>query len=106
LGAVVKDQIVVGVSISRKPELTVDLFAKGFHDWELIDFSFGNSLPFRLHDLQIAIVNPDATDKESLLSFLRVRHDLGRYVKNVKVEFIDSLFADIFEIVLIQFCSL
>ena len=105
VSAVFKNQVVVCVCIGRKPVLAIDLLAIGFDDGKLIVLGFRDSFAFRLNDLQITIVNPDATDKESLFSILGVWRSLWRHVKHVEIQFIDSLFANVFEIVLIDFCT-
>src|SRR5215216_1733115 len=76
------------------------MLAISFNYGELVFFGFGNSLALRFHDLQVLIVNPNAAYKQPFLRLLWIGYDLGTYVKDVQIEFVDLFFTDVPEIIL------
>ena len=72
---------------------------------EFVVLRFGNGFAFRLDDLQIAIVDPDAPDEKSFLGLLRIGRDLRRHVENIKIQFVDAFLTGVFEIVLIDLAA-
>ena len=81
------------------------MLAISFDYWEFVHLGFWNGLAFRLDDLQVAIVDPDAPDEKSFLGFLRIGGDLWRHVEDIKIQFVDAFFAGVLEIVLIDLAA-
>src|SRR5262249_53753827 len=94
-----EDQFFVSVRISREPETSIDVLAISLNCWKLVLLCFRNTLAFCLHDLQILIVYPDATLKESLFGLLRIGHDFRLYIEDIKIELVDLFFTGVTNVV-------
>src|SRR6185295_12166084 len=59
-----------------------------------------------LNDLQVLIVNPNASYEEPLLGLFGIGNDLRRNIKDVETQFVNFVSAHESEIVLRNFCRL
>ena len=91
-------QYVIDLSVNGEPVLAVHLIAPGGEGGEqvflaapLLDAEVGHVLAVGLHDLEVAIIHPDAALKIAPVFF----DLLGRNVEHVGADLVDALFADV-----------
>src|SRR5215472_11096377 len=102
-------QDVVGAGVGGKPVLAVDLFTIGHEGRAQVFFNvflllavgsadLGHGLAAALHDLKIAVVNPEAPLKIAVALLDGLRGN----IKNIGVDLIHVLLADVQQVVLGQ----